>query len=167
MKTITKYLITAFILAAFILSTFESNAQKLNSLGTSGIGITVKNKNISCFGRIGMSGSLTIKEKIENTENQSVAEKKEEIPTLKISAYPNPFQSEFRLKFSEKTNFENFKPTVRIFDATGKIVNANFSDNFLEENGEIIINASNLKQGCYIIKVSLGKNNHSIKVIKL
>ena len=166
MKTATKHITAAFTVIMLLMLGFNAKAQKLSPLGMSCISTAVKSKSISSFGHISMTGSFVVEKKKSETDGKN-QEYEEKIPGLKISAYPNPFQSELRLKFSKKLLSENIKPSIMIFNASGKTVTAGIDNSYFEQDNEIIIQAENLKQGCYIIKVSAGKQNYSIKVIKL
>ncbi|MDN3690949.1 T9SS-dependent M36 family metallopeptidase [Chryseobacterium tructae] len=71
-----------------------------------------------------------------------------------ISIYPNPVKNEFTIKTPSGMNLSGIT-TVSIYDFTGKLI----SQENINLNRQTTVNASNLINGAYIVKI---KNNSSI-----
>ncbi len=84
--------------------------------------------------------SLAVNEVTENTKG--------------ISIYPNPVKNEFTIKTPAGMNLAGIT-TVSIYDFTGKLI----SQENINLNRQTTVNASNLINGVYIVKI---KNNSSI-----
>ncbi|MGU3376631.1 T9SS-dependent M36 family metallopeptidase [Chryseobacterium sp. M5A1_1a] len=84
-----------------------------------------------------------------------------EISTSKgISIYPNPVRNEFTIKTPSGMNLSGIT-TVSIYDFTGKLIS---SEN-INLNKQTTINASQLINGTYIVKVSSNSIDYSQKII--
>jgi hypothetical protein len=84
--------------------------------------------------------TLAVSETVENTKG--------------ISIYPNPVKNEFTIKTPSGMNLSGIT-TVSIYDFTGKLI----SQESINLNRQTRVNASNLINGTYIVKI---KNNSSI-----
>ncbi|MEJ5103532.1 T9SS-dependent M36 family metallopeptidase [Chryseobacterium sp. MYb328] len=84
--------------------------------------------------------TLAVSEAAENTKG--------------ISIYPNPVKNEFTIKTPSGMNLSGIT-TISIYDFTGKLI----SQESINLNRQTTVNASNLINGTYIVKI---KNNSSI-----
>ncbi|MGE8556091.1 MAG: T9SS-dependent M36 family metallopeptidase [Chryseobacterium jejuense] len=88
------------------------------------------------------------------TECQSLAVNEVAENSKGISIYPNPVKNEFTIKTPSGMNLSGIT-TVSIYDFTGKLI----SQENINLNKQTTVNASNLINGAYIVKI---KNNSSI-----
>ena len=77
-----------------------------------------------------------------------------------ISIYPNPVRNEFTIKTPSGMNLSGIT-TVSIYDFTGKLI----STENINLNKQTTINASQLINGTYIVKISGNSINYSQKII--
>jgi len=161
MENYIKYLLIMVFTSVLSLT---ATAQSITPLGTTPAGNTVKKGNLSVSYRIGMIGNAVVSKNI--TENQDIAEYKE-TKVINVTAYPNPFCNELKVTFPKPKN-ESVSPAIQLIDATGKIINTDYYlSNSSDNNDEVTINATSLKQGCYIIRILIGKIHYSVKAIKI
>jgi subtilisin family serine protease len=97
----------------------------------------------------------------------SVEEAKSEVPDefVLISNYPNPFNPSTTINFSLPS--ESFL-TVRLYSATGSLVMDVAKGTFQAGNSKIVLDASGLSSGVYILIVDSGNKiySHKISLIK-
>jgi len=82
-----------------------------------------------------------------------------------VSVYPNPFNSEFSLKFSSA---QSGTVNVRMFDILGNEI-YNVSHDLSKPSREINITPDTEKiagKGIYILRVSIGENTYCYRVFK-
>ncbi len=159
MKIYIKYILTLLLMT--ILS-ITANSQSIIPLGTTAIGNNVKANNLSVSYRIGLIGNSTV---ALNHNLQSEISNDKTTENLKVTAYPNPFCDQLIVTFPHN-NSESVNPIIQLIDVTGKIIN--IDNNYYDSNqGEITINASNIKRGNYIIRILIGKVSYTVKAIKI
>jgi hypothetical protein len=82
-----------------------------------------------------------------------------------VSVYPNPFNSEFSLKFSTA---QTGRVNVRLFDILGNEI-YNVSHDLSKPSREINITPDTEKiagKGIFILRVRIGENTYSYRVFK-
>lgn len=75
---------------------------------------------------------------------------------LEVSAFPNPFNSELKLRLPD-----NCRAEVKIYNEFGQLIRS-----FTQENNLVSIATDDLSNGVYFLEVSSDLGNASIKVVK-
>ena len=88
----------------------------------------------------GMMGSFLV-------INPNVSVQEQEVPGMKVSVFPNPAASEWKLKFCK----EQEAVTVSVRDMNGKHV---FTNNYSGGNEELTIPCEHLDSGAYMLEVT-------------
>ena len=87
------------------------------------------------------------------SENQS-------IDNINVTMYPNPVRTQATLSFELE---ENGNVSYQVFDMTGRMVMNQNMGRMSEGSHQIIINAENLSSGSYILRLSQGAKNETVK----
>ena len=87
------------------------------------------------------------------TENPTVG-------NVNVNMYPNPVRSQATLSFELK-NSDNV--SYQVFDMTGRMVMNQNMGNMSAGSHQVTINAENLSTGSYILRLSQGANNETVK----
>ncbi|MEY5049270.1 MAG: hypothetical protein RLZZ175_2629 [Bacteroidota bacterium] len=91
----------------------------------------------------------------DNSANQTVA-------NLNLIAFPNPLSNETNINFNALSN-EN--ATIEVFDLSGNKVMTSFNDDVIAGNNyNVVVNASQLTSGLYIVRLTNGSNVSNIKL---
>ena len=89
------------------------------------------------------------------TENPSVA-------NVNVSIYPNPVSSQATLSFELK---ESGNVSYQVFDMAGRMVMNQNMGRMSQGNHQVSVNAENLSSGSYILRLSQGAHNTSVKFL--
>ena len=87
------------------------------------------------------------------TENPSVA-------NVNVSLYPNPVSSQATLSFELK---ESGNVSYQVFDMTGRMVMNQNMGRMNQGSHQVSVNAENLSSGSYILRLSQGAKNETVK----
>lgn len=97
--------------------------------------------------------------RIYQETNVSIGKIKKENP---INIYPNPFSNELNINLNHTSGQS---VTINIFSLDGRLIH-NYSTSVHSDKIRIN-NLDNLEKGVYIIKITEGKNERNIKVVKI
>jgi len=87
-------------------------------------------------------------------------------PTVQLTAYPNPFESQVTLKWK---NDPSQNTVIEVLDMSGRLIRVLVNAKLTEENGVFVWDArgdASVIPGMYIVRLSQGKHKETIKVIK-
>ena len=149
-----------------VLAMSNAGAQSLSANRTVAAANTVKTARHTCSYVVaggGLTSFATIKNNKKQDQTIATPLEKESVET---KLYPNPFADYVSVRFGKKVSAPD--PIVTITDASGRTIYAEYTitesaDNFME----ISIQATNLKQGRYIIRIKSGDNILALKAIKI
>ena len=86
----------------------------------------------------------------------------EEVSTINVSMYPNPVASQATLSFNVE---ESANVSYQVFDMTGRMVMNQNLGRLVAGEHQVSVNAENLSTGSYILRLSQGANNASVKFL--
>ena len=94
--------------------------------------------------------------KISVPVNIANLDKKESV----IKAFPNPFENEVNVYFENDYNDE---VSIEMYNILGQRAIAEYQQ---KDNNQIIIQTSSLSSGMYYLKVMVGNEIHTIKIVR-
>ena len=86
----------------------------------------------------------------------------QEVNAVNVSMYPNPVVSQATLSFNVE---ESANVSYQVFDMTGRMVMNQNLGRLLAGEHQVSVNAENLSTGSYILRLSQGVNNASVKFL--
>lgn len=101
------------------------------------------------------------------SEFSSVNKTNEYIPNeFKLfNNYPNPFNSQTKIRFSIPSGFGNDYVNLELYDISGKLIKSLFNNNLSGGIYELNFNAGDLASGCYFLKLTCEKKTMAGKII--
>jgi len=108
------------------------------------------------------SQSITKSLIVDGIEEVELEETISEIEGTKISVYPNPNNGIFKLKINSEKEFNLDNVDYEIIDITGRILQ---KDVLILSNDEYFINAGNLNDGLYFLKINYSNKHHTSKIV--
>ena len=88
------------------------------------------------------------------------SETTEETASVQETIYPNPVQSVFNITLHQQVD----EATVTIIDANGRMISTTKYD--VAGKNSIEVNASEMKTGLYFVKLQIGDEIQSLKLVK-
>jgi hypothetical protein len=93
-------------------------------------------------------------------EFASVPENNEVVSDVTVSLYPNPVSSQATVSFELN---ENCNVSYQVFDMTGRMVMNQNMGRMNQGSHQVSVNAENLSSGSYILRLSQGAKNETVK----
>ena len=82
------------------------------------------------------------------------------VANVNVSLYPNPVSSQATLSFELK---ESGNVSYQVFDMTGRMVMNQNMGRMNQGSHQVSVNAENLSSGSYILRLSQGAKNETVK----